>query len=205
MLKFYGSPASSAGRSHWMLEECGIPYEYNLIDLRDAKAVAAYREKVNPGGRIPYIIDGDLRLAESVAINFYLAEKYAPALWGQKVEERAHIFQWSLWAITNLQPLVYETMMHTFLLPEAQRNPTRAEEGRAGAHELIEQLESQLPVSGYAACDRFTVADVNLCSVVGWAASMGVAIPPRVKAWLDVVRARPAYIRATTPREPDNK
>src|SRR5262245_26582684 len=117
---------SSAGRSLWMLEEVGVPYEYKKVNLREEAARSEYK-KVNPGGKVPFLIDGDVRLAESIAINFYLAEKYKPELWPGDLAERALVYQWSLWSITNLQPETMRFLAHTSFLPEAERSAKVAE------------------------------------------------------------------------------
>ncbi len=97
MLKFYGSPMSSAGRTHWMLEETGVPYEYSRVELRNPDAMSEYR-KICPAGRVPFLVDGDLRLMESVAINLYLAERYAPELFAANELESALIAPYLLGA-----------------------------------------------------------------------------------------------------------
>jgi glutathione S-transferase len=192
MIHFYGAPMSSAGRTHWMLEECGAPYEYHRINVRDPAAKAEIL-KVNPGGKIPFLVDGDLRLPESIAINLYLAEKYAPALWSTSVEDRARITAWSLWSITNLQPFALEVMRHTMMLPEDKRRPEAVVEGKAGTQRHLDELEAALPAGGFLVGGKLSVADINVGSTVNLTSMIGIALGPKTKAWLDALKARPAY------------
>ena len=76
MMKLYGVLMSRANRCMWMLEEMGQPYELvetsaHPDDLRTTEYL-----RLNPNARMPTLIDGDLMVWESLAINLYLANKY---------------------------------------------------------------------------------------------------------------------------------
>lgn len=192
MIKFYGAPMSSASRSRWMLEEVGVPYELVTCDARNPTPEFL---AVNPGGKIPFLVDGDFALFESWAINQYLAEKYKPELAGATVEERALIAQWSSWAATNLQPEALKVMFNTAMLPPERRDATAAEEGRKSCARFVAQLEAGM-VGPFLLGERFTVADVNVGSAINLAVRTGATAGPKVSAWIEALRARPAYQRA---------
>lgn len=192
-IQFYGAPMSSASRTHVMLEECGVPYEYHRVNNRDPEAKAAYAA-INPSGKIPFLVDGDLKLVESIAINFYLAEKYAPALWSTDIAERAQIYSWSLWGISTLQHDALRVMHHSMIVPPEHRSAFEVEAGKKGVQRYLDHLESELPASGYLVGGRFTVADLNVASVVTMASMMGMGkLGPRSQAWLEAVRSRPSF------------
>jgi glutathione S-transferase len=196
MIKFYAAPMSSSARTHWMLEETGIPYDYVLTNPREA---AAEFRAANPGGKIPFIADGDFTLFESMAINQYLAEKYAPHLGGETVEEWAQIDQWSYWAISNYQPEALKLFFHTVMFPEDKRDPAQAQAGRDASARYVGQLEQAL-ASDYLVGNRFTVADVNVGSVVNLSRRCGIPLGARVTGWIDRLLARPGYQRSAAPR-----
>jgi glutathione S-transferase len=200
MIRFYGAPASSAGRTHWLLEELGIPYEYKPINTRAGQTKPPEFLALNPTGKVPFIEDGDLKLFESVAINFYLAEKYGPSLWSSDPGERAHIYQWSLWAMTNVQPILIDIMYHTALLPENERDPKQAEKGRGWMVPYLKILDGGLRDKEYLVGGRFTVADVNAASVINIAPFVGCPLDPypATAAWMARLKARPAYKRAAS-------
>jgi glutathione S-transferase len=195
MLIFYGAPNSSAGKCHWMLEEVGAPYEYRRVNLRDAEDRAAFLA-VSPMSRVPLLVDGDYKLAESAAINFYLAERYAPALMPSTLEARALVYQWCFWGLTNLQPEAMDVMLHTFLLPESARNAEIAVRATRNAEGLVAELEAAL-THDFLLGDALSVADVTLGATVNLALRARAATGgPRVTRWIESLRARPAYQRA---------
>ena len=195
MIELYGSPKSSSGRSRWMIEEVGVPYEYKRVDVyRGGPSVDALRE-IYPPALVPVLRDGELLLVESIAINFYLAEKYRPELFASDVTERAQIYQWSLSAITNLQPHVL-TIMFQAMKPGS--DDTAAKAARVKVDGLLAQLDAALAGHEYLVADRFTVADVNAGSVVNIAFALDMLkdAHPNVLTWMQGLRSRPAFARA---------
>ena len=186
MITFYGSPMSSAARTRWMLEEVAVPYEYKRINLRAGENKTPEFLAISPGGKIPALCDGTLTLTESMAINFYLAETYGKGLMPADVAERAHVYQWSFWAISNVQPLLLTILHNVMLLPEAERSPQAADAARQQLIPYFRQLDGALQGTEYLVGNRFTVADLNVASVIGLAGMLGVDVTahPNLQAWL---------------------
>jgi glutathione S-transferase len=195
MIQIYGSAVSSAGRCLWLLEEIGVPYERLSSNMQEPGGREKFEREVFSGGKVPFLIDGDVRLFESMAINFYLAAKYEPELLPADLYERALVDQWSYWAITNLQPEALKVMMHSMFLPEPQRDAKILEGARAASARYLAQLEGEL-AGDFLVGSRFTLADVNCGSVVNLAVRAGLTAGPRVDAWIARLRARPAYQKA---------
>src|SRR5690349_1623914 len=182
MVHFYGAPMSSAGRTHWMLEEVGVAYEYHRVNLRDDAGRAEFRA-INPSGKIPFLVDRDLGMTESAAINFYLAETYKPALIPAGPHGRFKALEWTLWAMTNLQPEAIDVMLHSMRLPAEQRSAETLASAKRTAQELIDYLETR--IGAFVVGDALSVADVNVGSVVNLALRIGAATAgPKVTAWI---------------------
>jgi len=197
MIVFYGSPRSSATRTHWMLEEVGVPYEYRRVDLGKPRAERpADFQGASPGGKVPAIVDQGKPFFESMAINLYLAETYRPELGPRDSAERAEMLQWSFWIASNVHPLLIVVLYHTALLPEGERRAEEAEKNRGWSADYLALLDQALVDKQWLVGDRFTVADVNVGSVVRLATRVNVPLGPNVVAWSERLAARPSYQKA---------
>jgi glutathione S-transferase len=197
MIKLYGVPMSRALRSLWALEEIGVDYENVAVNFLDEAKKPQYLA-INPNGRIPALVDGDLTLFESMAINLYLAKKYDGGLQPKALEDEARAVQWSFWGMTELEPHLLKMLQHRVLLPEDQRNASEAEAGAEALQAPLGVLDGALADRAYLLGDAFTIADLNVASVLSWAIFVGLDLTgfPRVKAWFDACLGRPAVARA---------
>ena len=199
MIKIYGGSRSRALRCLWMAEEIGVPYENIKTNFAKGESRTPEFLRINPNGHVPALEDGDVKLFESLAINLYLARKYGAALWPKSVEDEGRAFQWSVWAMTELEEPVVTTLVHRMFLPEAQRDAKRAESGAERAKKPIGVLEGALEGRDWLIGDAFGVADLNVSSVLLWAPMAGIdlAPTPRAKAWLERCTGRPSFARAS--------
>jgi glutathione S-transferase len=76
VIRLYGTSNTRAFRPLWMLEELGLPFEHVKLDFAKGETRSADFLRLNPNGHVPVLVDGDLVLFESMAINLYLAERY---------------------------------------------------------------------------------------------------------------------------------
>jgi glutathione S-transferase len=80
--------------------------------------------KVNPAGKLPALVDGDVTLTESVAIVLYLAEKHPEkGLLPRGLVERAEVYRWLLFTTTELEQPLWRISHHTSLYPKERRIP----------------------------------------------------------------------------------
>jgi glutathione S-transferase len=197
MLTLYGVPMSRAMRSLWALEEIGVPYEnvktHFLTDTRTPEFLA-----INPNGHIPVLVDGDVTLFESLAINLYLARKYGKDLWPATVEDEGRAYQWSVWAMTELEEPIITALMHRSFLPAAQREPQKAEDAAQRFTKPLAVLDRALAGRRWLAGGDFTIADLNVASVLAIApmAALDVSPAANAAAWLARCTGRPALARA---------
>ena len=197
MLQIYGTPRSRANRCLWMLEEMGQPYELveksaHPDDLRTAEYL-----RLNPTARIPTLVDGDLVVWESLAINLYLAQKYEGPMHSGSPEVQAQATQWSLWATLELETLALDLLHHRALLAEPARDASHAERNELLLQKPLGVLNGALVGREYLLGNDFTVADLKFTVILGWARTAGLDFSsvPEVERWLDVCLARPAYGR----------
>lgn len=195
MITLYGPARSSAGRCLWCLEEIGLPYENKNVDMRAREHKSEEFLTINPNGKVPAMIDGDVTMFESFAINFYLADKYKPEFLGKTTQERALSYQWSFWAISELQMPLIEILVQKMFVPDDKRDQNiiaRAMEKLPGLFNVIDQA---LKSKKYLAGEEFTLADLNAASVVTIAPLVGFDISAyaNVQNWLKAISDRKSF------------
>lgn len=203
-LKLYGATTSRAIRCMWMLEELGLEYEQIPTDHRAGEHHSPEYTALNPNQHVPTLVDGDLVLWESIAINLYLAERYDGGLWPHSVEGRGLAYQWSLWGVTEVEQLLATVARQRRLYPRDMRDPPQAAAAEAAAQKPLGILDVSLRDCAWLAEERFTVADLNLASIVSYAlvARMDLSAFPDLERWLTACTGRPAHRKLDRMRGP---
>ena len=192
-LRIYGVARTRAFRALWMAEELGIPYAHLPVEIGDAGARTPEFLALNPNGRLPVIVDGGFVLFESLAITLYLAKKYSNGnLYPATVEGEARAWQWSFWAIAEVDRGVNIWSLHAVRLPPAERNAALRDAALKVVATPFKVLDAAVAKEPYLLGDAFTVADLNVAAVVSRAIEMDLAAVPNLKAWLTRCLDRPA-------------
>lgn len=198
MITLYGITRSRALRCLWMLEELGVPYQRELVAQADVKNPDYL--KINPNAHIPAMSDDGLVLFESLAINLYLADKYAgeSGLWPRSVEDRGRCYQWSVWAMTELEGPALDALRHRALLPEEQRSEEAFAKAGQALRKPLGVLEGALADRPYLLGETFTAADLNVSSVGNWAQISKAPMDdfPKTVDWLNRCTGRPTFRKA---------
>jgi glutathione S-transferase len=199
MIKLYGVPASRAFRALWMLEELGLQYQNVPTHFATGETRTAEFLKLNPNGHIPVLVDGETVLWESLAINLYLARKYgAGGLWPASVADEGRAFQWSLWVVTEVETPLLSVLLHRRILPAEQRDAALAAANETKLAAPFGVLEGALRGRPHLLGETFSVADLNVASVLSWTtlAALDLGKWPLVAGWLQRCTTRPACERA---------
>jgi glutathione S-transferase len=192
-LRIYGVARTRAYRALWVAEELGLPYQHLPIEIGDAGARTTEFLALNPNGRLPVIVDDGFVLFESLAITLYLAKKYSPGkLYPATLEGEARAWQWSFWAIAEVDRGVNIWSLHAVRLPPAERDAALREEAIKVVAAPFKVLDAVVAKQPYLLGDGFTVADLNVAAVISRAIDMDLAAVPNLKAWLMRCLDRPA-------------
>jgi glutathione S-transferase len=201
-LKIYGIAASRAIRTLWMAHELDLPYDHQQIHYQRLLQDDPDYGSVNPNVRIPAIDDDGFVLWESLAINAYLAKKHVDKSLAPKgLHEEAKLMQWSLWAVTEVEPWNNQWGLNTMALPEPERKPELAAEALQKLDRPLKVLDAHLGAHRYVLGTRFTVADMNIAGCLYRGLWMPLDAYPHVKHWLHACWTRPAALAARKMRE----
>jgi glutathione S-transferase len=201
MVELYYSPSNASLAPHFILEEIGAPFELRLVDRKAKGQKDLEYMKLNPMGRIPTLVDGDLVLFESAAICLHLADKHPGAGLVPELAtaERAQLYKWLMFLTNTVQP-----DFMTFYYPEQYTTDTSAivsvkaaAEGRLdSSYAVINEALGQC--GPYLLGDNISVADFYLLMVAHWDPTRRNSPKdlPNIRRCIDLVSERPAVQRA---------
>jgi glutathione S-transferase len=199
MTKLYGSFMSRAGRSLWALEEAGVKFEHVPLGFAGGETRKPEYLKINPNGHVPALDDGGTIIWESMAINLYVAEKYGkPPLWPSTVEGHGACYQWSLWGMTEVEKPLLDIFNHRIILPAEKKDEKVALAGIETLKTPMKVLDDHLHKSEYLLGKEFTIADLNVASVMSLVpyVQLDLSATPTAQKWLSKCLGRPANQRA---------
>ena len=199
---YYGRMSGNSARAIFGLSEAGAPFQGRVLDTRAGENRAPSYLAVNPMGKIPAFVDGPLKLWESNAINWYVAEKLPEArLLPASLQGRASVQRWLFFQAAHVSPACLPVFRATNArVQEFWRIKGDSQAAEAGRKELARYL----PVLEGALADRewlereFSLADVAYAPHLSLVAEGGFDLSPypRLRAWLDRLLARPAWRKA---------
>jgi glutathione S-transferase len=210
MIVVHHLEASRSQRILWALEELGVPYELKVYkrNLFTKLADPALKE-IHPLGKSPIVVDGDKTLVESGAVLEYLVETYGEGKFVPK-RDTPEFLKYRFWMHyaegSAMPPLLLKlifarvkTKTPFLIRPIAKAIAVGVEksfiDGQIATH--FGYIEAELGKSTWFVGDELTAADFQMCyPVEGIFARSDGTERPNTKAWLDRVRARPAYQRA---------
>jgi glutathione S-transferase len=179
MLKLYGGARSRASLVRWYLEEIGAPYEFVLLDMAAGEHRQPEYLAINPFGKVPALVDGDLSLWESGALLLYIGEQYGELT---STRARAIAAQWVLFANASLGPGIFI---------EANREKEMPR--------LLGTLDDLLGDRPYLVGETFSVSDVAVGSYLAYIPmffpTLDLSPWSQVQAYIRRLTERPAYTR----------
>ena len=192
-LVFYTNPMSRGRIIRWLLEEIGQPYRTEILQYAQSMKAPEYLA-INPMGKVPAILHGDVVVTEAAAICAYLADAFpqaglAPAP-GSK--ERGPYYRWLFFGAGCIEPAVTNQSLG-FVAPAEKKGMI----GYGSMEEVLDALEAVTSANEYIAGGKFSAADLYIASQLGFGMRFGtIEKRPAFEAYTARMYGRPAAARA---------
>jgi len=198
MLKFYFNGSPNPSKVALFLEETGLPYEAIAIDTRKGDQFAPAFAAINPNGKVPAIVDGDVTVFDSNAILLYLAEKTGKFLPANTPALRGELLSWLMFVASGVGPFSGQAVHFRHHAPEKVPYANNRYQYEAERHYGI--IDGRLARSRYMVGNQYSIVDMD---VWGWARMVPFILGEdawakfaNVKRLVDEISARPAASRA---------
>lgn len=191
-MKLFWAPQTRSSRAVWLLEEAGVDYERELVDIRspDRHDSDEFRT-ASPMGKVPALVDGEVSMSESAAIALYVADRYCPGTLAPAIDapERGKFLYWVMYTPAVIEPAMAEKFSGV--------EPNRGRSGWGDFDLMIETLENALRENIWLLGEQFSAADVLVGSSVVFMRMFDMLPDSEILTrYADRCLERPAYAKA---------
>lgn len=183
-------------RVRWLLEEMKVPYTNHWLKKSAGELNTPEYRKLNPLGRVPTIVDGDIVMSESAAVCMYLADRYSYGTLAPKMEDvalRAEYTKWMVFSVGSLECVIARMFTHVST-PEETAVTHKFVKEQSEIFKLL--LNPILERQDYILSTGFSAADIMLAAVIPGAQDYLVTNNPPIQKYMDRLMARDAAVRA---------
>jgi len=183
-------------RIRWLLEEMKVPYQDHFLKKAAGELDSPDYRKINPMGRTPTLVDGDIVMFESAAICLYLADRYAYGTLAPKLEDsknRAEYLKWMVWSVGSLECVIARMFTHVGT-PEEKTQTLAFNKQQAEIFKLA--LNPILSRQDYILASGFSAADIMLGAILPGAEEFLIKNNPPLEAYMNRLMKRDAAVRA---------
>lgn len=189
-MRHYFCPGSRAVTTDWMLTELDVPHERVVVDVSAGEQSSPEYRAINPMGKVPALVDGDVVVTETAAICAYLADRFpekalAPP---RDAPERGSYYRYLFFPGVTLEPLLSVTALGV--------QETRPQSmGWGDMPRALAAVEALTPETEWALGERFSAADVVFGgSLALFSEFKLLEASPKVESYVARLKARPAYV-----------
>ena len=190
-LTLHYHPYSRAAGTLWALEEAGVAYELKVVDIMKGAQKQPEFLAINPMGKLPTLVDGDVVVTESAAIALYLADRYAAGRLAPALDDprRGTYLRWSFFAPSVIEPAV--------MAKGAGWEVKEVSAGWGNHASMMAAAESALAKGPFLLGEDFSMADVVFGGLLRFLMLFKqIEARPVFTAYVERLNARPAYQRA---------
>ena len=198
-IEIWGAETARTFRPIWMAEELELAYWHQPIEPRTGETQTDSYTALNRKQKVPFLVDGDMRVSESLAICRYLAHRYPNTAVHvpQNLLEQTKEDEWCCYIYGEIDETALYVMRRHGDLAEiygAAPNVIKATQAYLARHMdvLAHHLEGRTALMDMG----FGLADIMLVSCLDWAVFYQVDVPQPVIAYRDHIAERPAYQKA---------
>jgi len=199
--RLWGIGTSRTIRPHWLLLELGLDYETRAILPRSEGMDDPELVRWTRRHKVPFLEDGEIRIGESGAILFYLSDRYrergafSPE---PGTPERAAYEELAFFILTELDATALYVLRRHEGLPDLYGEaPAACAAARSYFVRQVTEIERRLADGRpHLLGEAFTAVDILLVSCLSWAQFCGIALSEPLRAYGEVIAARPAFARA---------